>query len=36
MLDIIAFFFAGRFNWIRRMLPERSVTMSLIVLLGPL
>src|SRR6267154_3439861 len=30
MLDVIAFFFAGRFNSTRRMLPERSVTMSFI------
>src|SRR5258708_1835546 len=28
---VIAFFFSGRFNWIRKMLPERSVRMSLIV-----
>src|SRR5216684_4951005 len=31
MFDVIAFFFSGRFNWIRKMLPERSVRMSLIV-----
>src|SRR6185295_9207953 len=29
MATVIAFFFSGRFNWIRRMLPERSVRMSL-------
>src|SRR6202043_72047 len=33
MFDVIAFFFSGRFNWIRKMLPERSVRMSLIVCL---
>src|SRR5262249_37341953 len=31
MADVIAFFFAGRFSSTRRMLPERSVLMSLIV-----
>ena len=30
MAEVIAFFLAGRLNWIRRILPERSVTMSLI------
>src|SRR6266568_4559437 len=30
MLEVIAFFFAGRFSWMLRFLPERSVTMSLI------
>src|SRR4030095_7382266 len=30
MADVIAFFTAGRFNWTRKMLPERSVTMSVI------
>jgi hypothetical protein len=30
MLDVIAFFFAGRLNMTRKMLPERSETMSLI------
>src|SRR6266550_1566171 len=30
MADVIAFFLAGRFNWIRKMFPERSVMMSLI------
>src|SRR5205807_4140626 len=30
MADVIAFFFSGRFNWIRKMRPERSVIMSLI------
>src|SRR6185295_15717999 len=35
MLDVSAFFFAGRFSWIRRMLPERSVTMSGMVLPSP-
>jgi len=24
MLDVIAFFFAGRFSWMLRMFPERS------------
>jgi hypothetical protein len=28
--EVMAFFFAGRLSWIRKMLPERSVTMSLI------
>src|SRR6266487_2162352 len=32
MADVIAFFFAGRFNWIRKMRPERSVMMSLILI----
>ena len=31
MSDVIAFFFSGRFNWIRKMLPDRSVRISLIV-----
>src|SRR6266850_1553314 len=35
MLEVSAFFFAGRFSWIRRMLPERSATMSGIVLPSP-
>src|SRR5258708_6307993 len=30
MADVIAFFLDGRLNWIRRTLPERSVTMSVI------
>src|SRR4029077_8849213 len=30
MADVIAFFLSGRFNWIRKMFPERSVMMSLI------
>src|SRR6266404_8047208 len=30
MADVIEFFFAGRFNWIRKMFPERSVMMSFI------
>src|SRR6266853_5623231 len=30
MLEVIAFFFAGRFSWMLRMFPERSTTMSLI------
>src|SRR6266550_2357966 len=30
MLEVIEFFFAGRFSWMLRMFPERSVTMSLI------
>src|SRR5437588_5228028 len=30
MADVIAFFFSGRFNWIRKICPERSVIMSLI------
>src|SRR6266446_8933866 len=34
MADVIAFFFAGRFNWIRKMFPERSVMMSLIILIS--
>jgi hypothetical protein len=29
MLDVIAFFFAGRFSWTLKMFPERSATMSL-------
>jgi hypothetical protein len=29
--DVIAFFFSGRFNWIRKVLPDRSVRISLIV-----
>jgi hypothetical protein len=33
MAAVIAFFFAGRFSSTRRMLPERSVLMSLIVCL---
>src|SRR5437867_2498800 len=32
MADVIAFFFSGRFKWIRKMFPERSVIMSLIIL----
>src|SRR5438046_3156289 len=32
MLEVSAFFFAGRLSWIRRMLPERSATMSGMVL----
>src|SRR5947199_4392878 len=35
MLEVSAFFFAGRFSWIRRMLPERSATMSGMVLPSP-
>src|SRR5712671_4980100 len=35
MLDVIAFFLAGRFNMTRKMLPDRSVTMSLIYALLP-
>src|SRR5258707_15579483 len=31
MLDVIAFFFSGRFNWTRKMLPDRSVRISAIV-----
>src|SRR5712671_4285670 len=31
MADVIAFRFVGRFNWIRRTLPARSVTISSIV-----
>src|SRR6266566_4559510 len=31
MLEVIAFFLAGRFNVIRKILPERSVNISLIV-----
>src|SRR5262245_6022814 len=31
MLDVIAFFWAGRLSWTRRIAPVRSVTMSLIV-----
>src|SRR5205823_14942831 len=34
MADVIAFFLSGRFNWIRKMFPERSVMMSLIYSLG--
>src|SRR6266436_8175426 len=34
MADVIAFFFAGRFNWIRKMFPERSVMMSFIILIS--
>jgi len=30
MADVIAFFLSSRFNWIRKMFPERSVMMSLI------
>src|SRR6266446_2753149 len=30
MLEVIAFFFAGRFSWMLRMFPKRSATMSLI------
>jgi len=30
MLEVIAFFLAGRFNVTRKMLPERSVKISLI------
>src|SRR5882724_1076731 len=30
MAEVIAFFAAGRFNWIHKMGPERSVIMSLI------
>src|SRR5258705_7636297 len=30
MLEVIAFFFAGRFSWMLRMFSERSATMSLI------
>src|SRR5713101_1585937 len=30
MLEVIAFFFVGRFSWMLRMFPERSATMSLI------
>ncbi len=30
MLEVIAFFLAGRFNVIRKILPERSVNISLI------
>src|SRR6266850_684951 len=33
MPDVIAFFLVGRFNWTRRMLPARSVTISSIVCL---
>src|SRR5437764_2074542 len=32
MATVIAFFFSGRFNWIRKMCPERSVMMSLILI----
>src|SRR5437588_1123398 len=31
MLDVIAFFLSGRFNWTRKMLPDRSVRISAIV-----
>src|SRR6266487_1378187 len=34
MADVIAFFLSGRFNWIRKMFPERSVMMSLIILIS--
>jgi hypothetical protein len=30
MLEVIAFFFVGRFNWMLRTFPERSAIMSLI------
>src|SRR5438477_9356715 len=34
MADVIAFFLSGRFNWIRKMFPERSVIMLLIILIS--
>src|SRR6266404_1059880 len=34
MADVSAFFLSGRFNWIRKMFPERSVIMSLIILIS--
>src|SRR5438067_11136621 len=34
MADVIAFFLSGRFNWIRKTFPERSVIMSLIILIS--
>src|SRR6266481_7084838 len=34
MADVIVFFLSGRFNWIRKMFPERSVIMSLIILIS--
>src|SRR5882724_9369501 len=32
MLDVIAFFFAGRFSWMLRMFPERSTAISFTVI----
>src|SRR5437870_2946547 len=35
IVEVSAFFFAGRFSWIRRMLPDRSARMSGMVLPSP-